>query len=174
MPRPRLSVSQSAGHRCHRTGATPPHNFSREAARNQKRWSAVRFIRTDRAEPWFRGEPGIASYRARRGPPGTRKWAAAPGRLTGKKFFAAWQRKKAFALGFLTSELAGPPHRFVLLPGRPFRRFLVEPSALHLAKHAFALHLLFEHPKRLIDVVVANHYLQEISPSWSVEVVVGA
>jgi hypothetical protein len=69
-----------------------------------------------------------------RGAARSRKRAAAPGRLTGKKFLPARQRKKTFALGFLASELAGPPHRFVLLSGRSFRRFLVEPSALHLAE----------------------------------------
>ncbi len=121
--------SRSVGHcRCHRTGC---HTAAQFLARGRSKSKTL-----ERRPIHPNGQSRavvstrIASYRARRGPPGTRKWAASPGCLTGKKFFAAWQRKKAFALGFLTSEFAGPPHRFVLLPSRSFRRFLVEPSAL--------------------------------------------
>src|ERR1700722_9933949 len=89
--------------------------------------------------------------------------------LAGQQLLAARGRKQPLALGLLARELSRPPQRFILLPGRSFGRLLVEPSALHLAKHAFALHLLLEHPKRLVDVVVANQYLQEIFPSCVVE-----
>jgi hypothetical protein len=66
---------------------------------------------------------------------------------------------------FLRASLRAPRRASSCSRTERFGRLLVEPSTLHLAKHAFALHLLLEHPKRLVDVVVANHDLQEIFPS---------
>jgi hypothetical protein len=70
-------------------------------------------------------------------------------------------------LGLLASELAGSADRLTLFPRRFFGGLLVESSALHLAKNAFALHFLLEYPKSLVDVVVANDYLQEAFLSCS-------
>jgi hypothetical protein len=64
-------------------------------------------------------------------------------------------------LGLLASELAGAADRFSLFPVRFFGRLLIKSSAPHLAKNAFALHFLLKHPQGLVDVVVANEYLQE-------------
>jgi len=64
-------------------------------------------------------------------------------------------------LGLLASELASSADRFTLFPRRLFGWLLVKSSALHLTKNAFALHFLLEYPKSLVNVVVANDYLQE-------------
>jgi hypothetical protein len=69
---------------------------------------------------------------------------------------------KTLALGLLASELASATDRFSLFPVRFFGWLLVKSPALHLAKDSFALHFLLEHPQSLIDVVVANEYLQKI------------
>jgi hypothetical protein len=74
-------------------------------------------------------------------------------------------RKKAFALRFFAGEFADSSDRLIVLPRRPFRRLFVEPSELHLPKHALSLHFLFEDTKRLFDVVVANQDLQLMIPS---------
>src|SRR5690606_10490176 len=68
-------------------------------------------------------------------------------------------RHAGFALGTLTSQLAGPADRLGLLPCLLFGRPLVIVAQLHLAKHAFALQLLLQRPQRLIDIVIANDYL---------------
>ncbi len=67
----------------------------------------------------------------------------------------------AFALQALAQELAVAAHRLGFLAGAAFGRFLVVAAELHLAKYAFALHLLLEGAQRLIDVVVANENLHE-------------
>jgi|SRR5579864_3098234 len=74
---------------------------------------------------------------------------------------------KSLALGLLASGLTRPADRFSLFPVRPFGRLLVKSPALHLAKNSFALHFLLEYPKGLINVVVANEYLQETFLSCS-------
>jgi len=51
-----------------------------------------------------------------------------------------------------------PPSR-----GSCARRFFIRLATLHLTKNALALHLLLEHAESLIDVVVANEYLQNVS-----------
>jgi hypothetical protein len=72
-------------------------------------------------------------------------------------------RNQTFALGLLPSGLAraadGLCFLAVLALGRLFIRF----TTLHLAKNAFALHLLFQDPESLIDIVIANKYLQMLS-----------
>jgi len=45
---------------------------------------------------------------------------------------------------------------------RFLRWLLVEPSPLHLAEDAFPLHLPFQRPESLLDIVVTDEYLQEI------------
>jgi hypothetical protein len=66
----------------------------------------------------------------------------------------------ALALGALASQLAGATHGLGLLPRLLFRGLLVVVAQLHLAKHAFALQLLFQGTERLIHIVIANDYLQ--------------
>jgi hypothetical protein len=80
----------------------------------------------------------------------------------GRHLFSARYSDKSIAFGLLASNLAGPANRFSLFPIRLFAWLLVISSAPHLAKHSFALHFLLEYPKRLVNVVVANDYLQEI------------
>jgi hypothetical protein len=99
-------------------------NFSRtRPARNQKGWSAVRFIRTDRAEPWF--ESNLVSPHIRpdaKGRPGPENGPPRSGALPGRSFLPLAEEEGLRAE--LSYERAcGPPHRFVLLPGRSFRRF---------------------------------------------------
>src|ERR1700730_2558655 len=83
--------------------------------------------------------------------------------------FFLGRRNQAFTLGLLACELARSADRFTFLSGRLLGRLLVEPPTLHLAEHAFALHLLFQHSKCLVDIVVTDEYLQNTSPSCSVE-----
>lgn len=71
-----------------------------------------------------------------------------------------------FALSTLTSKLAGPADRLSLLPCLLFGRLLVIVAQLHLAKHTFALQLLLQRPKRLIDIVIANDYLHAEHPPF--------
>jgi len=98
-----------------------------------------------------------------------RKWAASTsGQSAGWHLLSARRGDKAFALGLLASELAGSADRFTLFPRRFFGWLLVKSPALHLAKNAFALHFLLEYSESLIDVVVANDYLQETFLSGSV------
>ena len=89
------------------------------------------------------------------------RWAA-PGHSA--RGHLAWLRRRdeTFALRLLARQLARAAHRFASLPCRSFRRLFVEASALHLAENAFSLHLLFENPKSLVDIVVANEYLQDL------------
>src|SRR5262249_23272493 len=72
-------------------------------------------------------------------------------------------RDQAFALGQFPGGLARAPDGFRFLAGLALRRFFIRPAAFHLTKNALALHLLFEDPESLIDIVVANEYLQNVS-----------
>jgi hypothetical protein len=67
---------------------------------------------------------------------------------------------QSLALGFLARELARTADRLGLFPVLALGGLLVGPPLLHFAKHAFALHLFLQHAESLIDVVVANEYLQ--------------
>jgi hypothetical protein len=63
----------------------------------------------------------------------------------------------------LASELAAAPYGLGPFTHRSLRRLLVEPASLHFAKHAFALHLLLEDAKSLLNVIVANQDLHASS-----------
>jgi len=76
----------------------------------------------------------------------------------------------AFALGALAGQLARTPNGLGLLARLLFGRLLVEVAKLHLAENAFALQLLFQRAKRLVNVVIANDYLQR-STALSIPVV---
>ena len=64
--------------------------------------------------------------------------------------------EKTFALGFFTCELAGTADGFCLFTRALLGRLLEMLPKLHFAEDAFTLQLLFQRPKGLIDVVVAN------------------
>jgi hypothetical protein len=44
------------------------------------------------------------------------------------------------------------------------RGLLVKTASPHFPEHALALHLLLEHAERLLDVVIADKYLQKVAP----------
>jgi hypothetical protein len=78
--------------------------------------------------------------------------------------------KQAFLLGPFARQLAGAAYRFGLFAGPALRGFFEILPHFHFAENAFALQFLFQGPKRLIDVIVANTDLyQRSSPSKSVE-----
>src|SRR5262249_9044493 len=85
------------------------------------------------------------------------------GRPTRRKLSLFRHRDQAFALGLFPSCLARAPDGFRLLAGLALGRLFIRLAALHLTKNALALHLLLEDPERLIDIVVANDDLQNVS-----------
>jgi hypothetical protein len=89
-----------------------------------------------------------------------RTWAAAADGAQPPPFRHGDQ---AFTLGQLPGGLPRASDGFRLLARLAFRRFFIRPAALHLAKNALALQLLFKNPKSLIDIVVADEYLQNFS-----------
>ena len=66
----------------------------------------------------------------------------------------------AFALQALAGQLAGTTNGLGLLASLLLRGLLVVVAQLHLAEDAFALQLLLERAQRLINVIIANDYLQ--------------
>src|SRR5262249_25539753 len=70
---------------------------------------------------------------------------------------------QAFALGQFPGSFARASDSFCLLTGFALGRFFVRLATPHLAKNALALHLLLQDPEGLIDIVVANEYLQMFS-----------
>src|SRR5262249_58292443 len=72
---------------------------------------------------------------------------------------------ETLALRLLARELTLSSDRLRLFPVGPLGRLLIEAPPFHLAEDAFALHLLLQDPKRLVDVVVADENLQGMLPS---------
>src|SRR5262245_6843274 len=70
---------------------------------------------------------------------------------------------QAFALRQFPSSFARASDGFRLLAGFALGRFFIRLATLHLTKNALALHLLFEGPESLFDIVIANEYLQNVS-----------
>ena len=68
---------------------------------------------------------------------------------------------QALALGALAGQLAGPAHGFRLLAGALLGGLFVMHVPLHFAERAFALHLLLQRLKGLVDVVVADENLNQ-------------
>jgi hypothetical protein len=97
------------------------------------------------AARWAAGTAGCTR------PPGTTTRLARPPGVCHR-----WLGEKAFTLGLLARQLAGPTHGLGLLADALLGWLLVVLPLLHLPEDALALHLLLEHPKGLIDVVVAN------------------
>jgi hypothetical protein len=69
-----------------------------------------------------------------------------------------------FTLRLLARKLASSTDRFALFPRGFLRRFFVKSSTLHLAEDAFPLHFLLQYSECLIDIVVADEYLQKTNP----------
>jgi len=86
-------------------------------------------------------------------------------RFPGTGFFFAGGGNQTLTLRLLTRELTCPADCFAFFSRRFLRWLFVEPPALHLAEDAFPLHLLFQRPESLVDIVVADEYLQEMVPS---------
>jgi len=66
---------------------------------------------------------------------------------------------------FLRASLRARRNGFRLLSDFPFGGFLVVAAELHLPEDALALHLFFQRPQRLVDIVVADKNLHERSSS---------
>ena len=66
-----------------------------------------------------------------------------------------------FALHALAQQLAVAADRFGAFAGAALGRLLVIATGFHFPEKSFALHLLFERAKRLVDVVVADENLHE-------------
>jgi hypothetical protein len=84
-------------------------------------------------------------------------------RPTGRRLPPFGHRDQAFALGQFPGSFARASDSFCLLTGFALGRFFVRLATPHLAKNALALHLLLQDPEGLIDIVVANEYLQMFS-----------
>src|SRR5260370_32879432 len=73
------------------------------------------------------------------------------------------------ALHALAQELAVAAHRLGLLARAPLGGFFVSAAQLHFSEHPLALHLLFEDPAGLVDIVGANEDLHACVSSHLVE-----
>jgi hypothetical protein len=91
--------------------------------------------------------------------------AANDGRSTRarRRPLARRSRDQAFTDGILPRCLSGTTNGFAGLAHALLRRLFVIAAELHFTEHALALKTLLQHAERLIDIVVANENLQEIS-----------
>src|SRR5262249_25220307 len=87
-------------------------------------------------------------------------WAAAPDAAQAPAVWAAGSSLRAAPVSW---QLCARVGRLCLLAGFALGRFFVRLATLHLTKNALALHLLFEGPESLFDIVIANEYLQNVS-----------
>jgi hypothetical protein len=106
--------------------------------------------------------PGVFEPRTRKGKRSTTPHMSNAARLPSPRC-----GEEAFALCPFARELAHAADRLRLLSRPSLRRLFIESLALHLAEDALALQLLFQHPQGLINVVVANQYLQGLFLSWT-------
>ena len=67
----------------------------------------------------------------------------------------------AFALGALTGQLALAAHGLGLLALALLRRLLEVAAQLHFTVDTLALHLLLQRAQGLVDIVVADTYLND-------------
>ena len=72
---------------------------------------------------------------------------------------------ESLALQPLALKFPRPAHGFCSLAGTAFGRLLKVATELHLAKDAFALHLLLQRLQRLVDVVVTDENLHLVAYS---------
>src|SRR5215203_2156014 len=75
-----------------------------------------------------------------------------------------WSGNQSLADRRLSRGFARPAHGFRFLADFALGGLLIGAALFHLPEDAFALHLLFQRPERLIDVVVANADLQRTYP----------
>jgi len=73
-------------------------------------------------------------------------------------------RQTTLALGTLARKLTGATDGLGLLARLLLGRLLVVVPQLHLAENALALQLLLQRAQRLVDIVIANNYLQAEPP----------
>eukprot|EP00439_Symbiodinium_sp_Y106_P087556 s1_g92.t1 len=81
--------------------------------------------------------------------------------VTREEHILSGARRCAYRIGLRAVRVSEPASGWLL----------VEVPQLHFAENPFTLHLLFQRLESLIDVVVANEYLHELSlpfPSWGV------
>ena len=77
--------------------------------------------------------------------------------------------EKTFALGFFACEFAGAADGLGLLACALLGGLLEMLPKLHLAEDALTLQLLFQSPKGLIDIVVANADLHVVVTTFRFE-----
>jgi hypothetical protein len=70
---------------------------------------------------------------------------------------------QALALSLFPGRFPRSADRLCFLARPTLRRLFISLATFHLAKNALALHLLLQDPESLIDVVIANEYLQMFS-----------
>src|SRR5215470_2238861 len=123
-------------------------------------------------KPWFADplEGGIGPSRVAMVTPSSvsamNRRLPASGPCPHAEVFLPRSRNQALALRLFARELARATDCLVFLARGHVGWLFVEPPALHLAKDAFALHLSFQRLECLVDIVVTDEYLQEITPSW--------
>ncbi len=76
------------------------------------------------------------------------------------ELFFRWRGDQSFPNSLLAGKLAGSPDGLGPFSRFSFRWLFVRTPLLHFSKDAFALHFLFENAESLIDVVIADEYLQ--------------
>jgi len=77
--------------------------------------------------------------------------------------------QQTLTLHLLADSLAGTPDRFGLFAGLALGRLLVSLPLPHLTKHTLALHFLFQNAQGLLNVVIADKYLQKPTSGSSYE-----
>ena len=82
-------------------------------------------------------------------------------RLIKAGFGRGWLLVRAFAQGAFSGQLALTAHGFGLLALFLLRGFLEVAAQFHFAIDALALHLLLERAQGLVDIVVADTYLND-------------
>gem|GEM_PF-479835 len=82
--------------------------------------------------------------------------------------FGGREGLEAFTLQTLTLHLAGATNSFSCFAGALFGGLFEVATQLHFTKHAFALHLLLERLKRLVNIVVTNENLHgAVNSLWA-------
>ncbi len=83
------------------------------------------------------------------------------GTLSRRLLAAATGNNATFAQRALAGQLARAADGFSFLARLFFRRLFEVTTQLHFTEDAFALHLLLQRAKRLIDIIVAYDYLND-------------
>lgn len=68
---------------------------------------------------------------------------------------------KSFTFATLAFKLPPTALCFGLFALALFAGLFIVPAQLHLTKNAFALHLLFQDPERLLDIIVSDVYAND-------------